>query len=97
MEYRLNKIDTEIRQRVEESTKEGIVHRKKDIKIDKDVPEKREEKDFSEQLKKYSKKKKKAKIISVEAEKVEEVDVEAVKYKAEEKHFSSGRFLDTKR
>ncbi|GAA0724329.1 hypothetical protein GCM10008905_18060 [Clostridium malenominatum] len=95
MEYRLNKVDMEVRQRIEDTTREGMIHRKKELKIDKDAKDKKEDKDFSDELKKYKGKKKK--VILVQAEKIEEIDVEAIKYKGEENNLSRGRFLDTKR
>ncbi|MCM8710959.1 hypothetical protein M2651_07960 [Clostridium sp. SYSU_GA19001] len=52
MEYRLNKIDTDLRQKINESTKEGKVHGTKNISINKDKKEeKKEKKDYS--LKRY--------------------------------------------
>lgn len=95
MEYKLNKVDMEIRQRIEDTTREGMIHRKKEIKIDKDAKGKKEDKDFSDELKKYKGKNKK--VILVQAEKIEEIDVEAVRYKSEENSLSRGRFLDVKR
>lgn len=93
MEYRLNKVDMEVRQRIEDTTREGMVHRKKEIKIEKDAKDKKKEKEFKDELKKY--KGKKSNVILIQAEKVEEVDVEAVKYEGNAP--SQGRFLDVKR
>ncbi len=36
MEFKLNKIDVEIRQRVKDTTKSGIIHRKESITVNKD-------------------------------------------------------------
>ncbi|MBU5269563.1 hypothetical protein [Clostridium cochlearium] len=94
MEFKLNKIDTELRQQVQDSTKEGLIHRKKEIIINKDLQEENKQK-FQQSLKKHSKKD--AKRLSVEAEKVEEVTVEAFMDKDSKKEASRGRFLDIKR
>ncbi|MBE6064846.1 hypothetical protein [Clostridium cochlearium] len=94
MEFKLNKIDTELRQQVQDSTKEGLIHRKKEIIINKDLQEENKQK-FQQSLKKHSKKD--AKRLSVEAEKVEEVTVEAFMDKDSKKETSRGRFLDIKR
>lgn len=52
MEFRLNKIDTSLRQKINDATKEGKVHGKSDVKVDKD--KNREEKQKFD-LKKYGK------------------------------------------
>lgn len=98
MEFKLNKIDTEIRQKIQDNTKEGLIHRKQEVKINKDTNKDKRDRDFSNQLKKYSKKKSdKNKKISIEAEKINEVDVEAFIYEDDKENLSSGRFLDLKR
>ena len=52
MEYKLNKIDTELRQLVNDATKEGKVHGNKETyKVNKDKKE-RNKKEYSEELKK---------------------------------------------
>lgn len=92
MEYKLNKIDTELRQLVNDATKEGKVHGNKETyKVNKDKKE-RNKKEYSEELKKELEKQKKKKIV-VDAVKVQTVKVEAVRSK-ESKDLSSGRFLD---
>lgn len=98
MEYKLNKIDTEVRQRIEDTTKEGLIHRKKEIKINKDSNKNTKHESFSNQLKKHTEKNlKKGKRVSVEAEKVNELEVEAYVNEKEKSDLSSGRFLDIKR
>lgn len=94
MEFKLNKIDTELRQQVQDSTKEGLIHRKKEIIINKDSKEENKEK-FQQSLKKYSKKN--TKKLSVTAEKIEEVIVEAFIDNDSKKEATRGRFLDIKR
>ncbi|KEI16203.1 hypothetical protein Z961_06735 [Clostridium haemolyticum NCTC 8350] len=94
MEYKLNKIDTELRQMVNDSTKEGKVHGNKETyKVDKDKKE-RNKKNYGEQLKKQLFKKNKKKII-VDAVKIKSVKVDAFRDK-ESKNLIRGRFLDTK-
>ncbi|NFF61833.1 hypothetical protein FDB08_10180 [Clostridium botulinum] len=94
LEYKLNKIDTELRQMVNDSAKQGKVHGNKETyKVDKDKKE-RNKKNYSEQLKKQLLKKKKKKII-VDAVKIKNVKVDAFRDK-ECKNLTQGRFLDTK-
>lgn len=57
MEYKLNKIDPEVRRRVNEVTKSGKVHGKNSIKVNED--NKKNKKDFESQLKKQRDKEKK--------------------------------------
>ena len=94
MEYRLNKIDTEVRQIINDATKEGKVHNYKKLnKVNKDGRNNSRDQDgsFKEQLEKSQKEK-----IIVNAVKFKEVDVDALKedYIGE---LNQGRFLDTKR
>ncbi|MCY6483660.1 hypothetical protein OW763_04750 [Clostridium aestuarii] len=92
MEYKLNKIDIELRQRVHDATKKGKIHGNKDLnKIDKDKREhKKEEREgnFKEKLAKQKKKKK----ITVDAVKAENVNIEAFK-----EEVSAGKFLNIKK
>ncbi|WP_027625838.1 hypothetical protein [Clostridium lundense] len=98
MEYKLNKIDTDIRQRIEDSTKEGLVHRKQEIEINKDSNKHSKRENFSDELKKHSKKNaQKSKRLFIQAEKIDEVKVEGYINEDEKNNFSSGRFLDIKR
>lgn len=94
MEFRLNKIDTELRKIVNEATKEGKVHGNKEIStIDKDGKQSKQESknDFKKQLNE-----KKEKKIVVEAIKVKEIDIEASKEESIS-DLTFGRFLDIKR
>ncbi|KEH98112.1 MULTISPECIES: hypothetical protein [Clostridium] len=94
MEYRLNKVDYELQQLVNNATKDGKVHGNKETnKVNKDKKE-RNKKQYSEELKKELSKQKKKKII-VDAMKVENVKVDAFREK-DSKNLSQGRFLDTK-
>jgi len=94
MEYRLNKIDTEVRQIINEATKEGKVHSYKELsKVNKDGKNNSQGQngDFKKQLEKSQKDN-----ITVNAVKFQEMDVDASKndYTGE---LNQGRFLDTKR
>lgn len=94
MEYKLNKIDTEIRQKVNEASKAGKVHRNKEtLKVQKD---KKDKKDKNQNKNKEQEEKNKgdAKKITVDGVKKTEVEVDAFKIKEDLKQ---GRFLDTKR
>lgn len=108
MEYKLNKIDLDVRQRIEDSVREGVVHRKDEISIKKDGgnPEGKSKNNFSKSLKKVKdeeekdkndKKNKKENKISVEAVKIKVVNVEASMESKDKESLISGRFLDTKR
>ena len=48
MEFKLNKIDVEIRQRVKDTTKSGVVHRKDSITVNKDRNPKDNSKSYEE-------------------------------------------------
>lgn len=94
MEFRLNKIDTELRQAVNDAIKEGKVHGNKEVStIDKDG--KQNKQDYKNNFKKQLDEKKEKKIL-IEAIKVKEIDIEASK---EDSTLDStfGRFLDIKR
>lgn len=95
MEYKLNKIDTELRQRVNEITKEGKVHSKQNILISKDKKEqnKKNSRDFKSELIKYDAKGKK---LTVNAYKTQSSDVEAFRDEDEE-DVSKGIFLDVRK
>lgn len=92
MEYRLNKIDTDLRQKVNDMTKEGKVHSKKEIKISKDKGGQEENKNFKEVYKKVDKKKVK---ICVDATKKEDLGIEAEKDRDE--NSPKGIFLDVRK
>lgn len=105
MEFRLNKIDTDLRERINAETKEGKIHRKSDIIIKKESyregknrqrekSEKKKEEKFS--LSKYASNDKK---ISINAVKVENMNVEATwdKGKTSEELEYKGVFLDTRK
>lgn len=105
MEYKLNKVDLDVRQRIEDSVREGVVHRKDEISIKKDGgnPEGKSKNEFSKSLKKAKQQDKKDKEnkkdnkILIEAVKAEVVNVEASIESKDKENLTSGRFLDTKR
>lgn len=95
MEFKLNKIDMDVRQVINDSTKDGKIHTKKDLKVNKD---KKEQNNANEQSKKhnlmqYDKKKK----LIVNAVKMQSLQVDGVKETSENAKVSKGIFLDTKR
>ena len=105
MEYRLNKIDTEIRHSINEETSEGKIHTKKGISVNKDKERDKE----SGQQQGSHKEETKGKInvskyigtnekIMVEAVKVQNIEVQAVKEGSikEEKNYK-GSFIDIRR
>lgn len=92
MEYRLNKIDTDLRQKINDASREGLVHGTKNIQINKDKQqEKRDNK--NKKLKPYSKENK----IEIEAVKTENIQVEGFKEKVSAEDSSKGYFLDIKK
>lgn len=95
MEYKLNKIDSELRQRVNEATKAGKIHTKQNIIISKDKQEKKrnDSRDFKSELTKYSAKGKK---LTVNAYKTQSSDVEASR-DSDEDDASKGIFLDVRK
>lgn len=92
MEYRLNKIDTDLRQKINDAAREGLVHGTKNIAISKDKPqEKRESRDYrSEQHNKNKK-------LVVDAVKTENVEIDAFKDSLQETSNSKGLYLDIKK
>lgn len=100
MEFRLNKIDPEVRRRVKETTSTGKVHNKSEIFINKDFKGKgrNNQGNFKSELTKYKQEKNKKRIF-VEASKVEKVEVKA--FKEEEGKLSKddgkGNILDVKK
>lgn len=108
MEYKLNKIDLDVRQRIEDTVRDGVVHRKDEISIKKDGgnPESKNKEGFTKSLRraknedkkdKDNRKNNKENKISVEAVKMKVVNVEASMESKDKESLTSGRFLDTKR
>jgi broad specificity polyphosphatase/5'/3'-nucleotidase SurE len=91
MEYRLNKIDTDLRQKINDAAREGLVHGTKNVAINKDKQEEKKKKDYK--LKHYDKNKK----LVVDAVKAENVEINAFKEKVEINENSKGVYLDVKK
>jgi hypothetical protein len=91
MEYRLNKIDTDLRQKINDAAKSGKVHGAKNISVEKDKNE-----ESKEQKDNYSSSYKKNKLI-VDASKVENIQVEAFKESSQTKDKTKGNYLDIKK
>lgn len=91
MEFRLNKIDPDLRQQINEATSEGKVHSKNNISVNKEKNWDNK-KNFLYKLEKYKNKKK----LMVDAVKTENVEIEAFKEDSEGE-LSKGIFLNDKR
>lgn len=94
MEFRLNKIDTDLRQKINAITEEGKVHGAKNIAISKDV---KEEKKNKQEFKRYLAQQKNKDKLLVEAVKSENVQVDAYKEGSDSQDEAKGVFLDTKK
>ncbi len=92
MEYILNKIDTDLRHKINDATKEGLIHGNKSIVINKDKQrEKNEKKDYKP--KRHDNQKK----IIVDAVKAEKVEIDAINESLELEEASKGVYLDTQK
>lgn len=100
MEFKLNKIDPEVRRRIKETTSSGKVHNKTGIFMNKDYKNKKNNSqgDFNSELNKYKQGKNKKRIL-VQATKVENIEVKAFKEEGENlsKDDKMGTILDTKK
>lgn len=100
MEYRLNKIDPELRQRIKETTKSGKIHNKAKIAVNSDSKNKDKKggADFNSELEKQKKERdKNKKKFTVEAIKIEEVQVPAYKEAELSKDEIKGNLLDVRK
>ncbi|MDV4149721.1 hypothetical protein R0131_02625 [Clostridium sp. AL.422] len=96
MNFLLNKIDTDIRKKLFEQTKDGKIHRKSDTRIIKDS-EKQKKKYFNEYIKEEKRKKYKGKI-TVKATKIQKPTISLKGEKEEDLNLTSyGNFLDVKK
>lgn len=93
MEFKLNKIDTDIRQRINDATKEGKVHGKEDIHVNKDKNQNNKPK-F--QLPKQGTRKKASDII-VQASKEEEKELKVSAENENDAMKPLGRFIDVRK
>lgn len=92
MEFKLNKIDTDLRNKINEAAKEGKVHTKdRKLNINKDKDSQGEKQKFY-----LSSKKKQENKFSVEAVKSENINIEAFAEEDEKDNNVKGRFLDKK-
>jgi len=96
MEFKLNKIDVEIRRRVKDTTKSGVVHRKGEIAVNKDREPKDNLKAYEEFRGKLLKYKRKHKI-TVRAFKNVQYDVHGFKETLDNEMENIGNFIDTKK
>ena len=96
MEFKLNKIDVEIRQRVKDTTKSGVVHRKDAVYVNKDRNPKENSESFEEFKDKLSKYKNDHKI-TVKAFKNQQYEIEVFKENLEREQMDMGHFIDTKK
>ncbi|WP_251860526.1 hypothetical protein [Clostridium sp. Marseille-Q2269] len=99
MEFKLNKIDLQVRDRIKEQTKEGKVHSKKNITINKQHRDNNsKDKSFYEQLKKQRENKNKnIKVKATKYVKSENLDIEATKEEMEGKPIIVGTIIDAKK
>ena len=96
MEYKLNKVDMDIRQKVNDATKEGKVHSKENfLQVSKDA-KKRNHNDKGFNKEKFEKYNKKRKLI-VKAVKVKDIEINGYLDKEEEKVTTIGMFLDARK
>ncbi|MCR1950199.1 MULTISPECIES: hypothetical protein [unclassified Clostridium] len=96
MNFLLNKIDTDLRKKVYEKTKDGKVHRKSNISINKDS-EKQKKKFFNEYVKKERKQMEQNKF-TVDATKLEKSTISLHGEKEENLNaIGYGTFLDVKK
>lgn len=99
MEFRLNKVDPEVRQRVRETTSTNRIHNKREIFVNNDQKKKgKNQGGFYSELNKYKSRESKNRVM-VDATKVEEVKVNA--FKDEENNLSGietrGSIIDVKK
>lgn len=93
MEFRLNKIDTELRKQVNDAAKEGKVHSKKSVYIAKDKKGRKSSysQSSNDSTKKYSNKR-----LLVDANKTETVDVDGY-IDEENENISKGIIIDVRK
>ncbi|NEZ45867.1 hypothetical protein FDF74_01420 [Clostridium niameyense] len=94
MEFRLNKIDLEVRDRIKEQTKSGKVHSKTNLSIEKDKGQGNSKQEtFKEKLKKN----KKIKVKAVKYFGKQDLNINATKEEIEGKSSMAGYIIDTKK
>ncbi|MBK1812937.1 hypothetical protein JHL18_20140 [Clostridium sp. YIM B02505] len=102
MEYKLNKIDTDLREKLKEQTRDGKVHAKDGIKIETHVDSykyrepgkgKKKDKHKEESFKEFVKEQK---LVTVDGYKADTVEVEVTKEKDSKENYR-GIFIDVKK
>ncbi|SCN21287.1 hypothetical protein N3C_0063 [Clostridium sp. N3C] len=101
MEFRINKVDTDLRQKINDTTREGKVHTKEGVLIYKHKYDERKHQKNNKrtpkekfEIKKYIKNKK----ITIEAVKVEKISIKAEKEEAlKNANEYRGVFIDSRR
>jgi len=98
MEYRLNKIDTDLRRKINEAASESKIHPKKEIQINKDKEQKSGQQQAQEYKKEYKdEKQNKIKKIIIDAEKTLNVNIDGFISDEKDSKLKKGMFLDTKK
>ncbi|MFT8342301.1 MAG: hypothetical protein ABF652_12845 [Clostridium beijerinckii] len=95
MEFKLNKIDTDIRKKMQEETKEDKVHSGKAINVNKDLKEEKYQHTNEKQIAAKDEVKKRYITIDVVKNNHENIDVKAEKIEKINESNSKGRILDT--
>lgn len=95
MEFKLNKIDTDIRKKMQEETKEDKVHSGKAINVNKDLKEGKYQHTNEKQIPAKDEVKKRYITIDVVKNNHENIDVKAEKIEKINESNSKGRILDT--
>jgi hypothetical protein len=97
MEFQLNKIDTDIRKKIQEEIKENKVHPGKNINVKKDLKE--EKNQLNDEELDYNKEEMEKRYITIEGvkNKSNNVIIQAEKIESINKENSKGRILDQKK
>lgn len=94
MEFQLNKIDTDIRKKIQEETKEDKVHSGKNINVKKDLKE--EKNQLNDEEFNYNEEESEKRYITIEGvkNKSNDITIQAEKIESIGKENSKGRILD---
>ena len=95
MEFKLNKIDTDIRKKMQEETKEDKVHSGKAINVNKDLKEEKNQIINEKRIPPKDEVKKRYITIDVVKNNHENIDIKAEKIEKINEGNSKGRILDT--
>ena len=96
MEFKFNKIDTDIRKKMQEKIKDGKVHGNESVSIKKDI---KEDDNKNEGTKEENDKKLKKRFVTIDGIRYlkETLDIEVEKLEDLDEENSRGRVLDTKK